>query len=114
MDSSLMIVVVDDRDIGTMIETGVARTLGKMIITYTSQEYGSNVMISQYSLCHTRSVESLQLAVKHISYIFNKTPMLERLGHEVQFFPVSNTLKGNLQVALKDKEFGIHFNPKNK
>lgn len=112
MECPLMIAVIDDKDISTMIEIGIAKSLGKMIITHTSKNFGSNLMISQYALCHTKTLEGLRLAIKHVNYIYNETPILERIGKEVQIFPVADNLKNTLRLTLKDQEFGIHFNPK--
>lgn len=112
MECPLMIAVIDDKDISTMIEIGIAKSLGKMIITHTSKNFGSNLMISQYALCHTKTIEGLRLAIKHVNYIYSETPVLERIGKEIQIFPVAENLKKTLKSTLKDQELGIHFNPK--
>ena len=62
-DCTTMIAVIDDRDMGTIFEMGYAAALGKDIITYSSKDYGLNVMIERCVRYHARSIGQVSLAL---------------------------------------------------
>jgi len=56
----IMLAVIDDRDPGTMFELGFAACLGIDTYTFTSHDYGLNVMISGGVRGHARGMSQLR------------------------------------------------------
>lgn len=61
----LVVAVIDDRDTGTTWEMGYAHGKGKRIVTYTTQDYGLNVMLQACVCAHVKSLANL-------AYLFQK------------------------------------------
>jgi nucleoside 2-deoxyribosyltransferase len=55
-----LLAVIDDRDQGVTWEIGYAYARAKRIATYTSQNYGLNVMISECVSAHLRGMTQLE------------------------------------------------------
>lgn len=56
-NSAIMIACIDNRDPGTMFEIGYAVAHNKPVITYSFENYGSNIMISQSTIYHANITE---------------------------------------------------------
>jgi nucleoside 2-deoxyribosyltransferase len=54
-----LIAVIDDYDTGTVWEMGYAHAKGKGIFTYSSQQYGINIMLEQSILSHCQTTKEL-------------------------------------------------------
>lgn len=67
-DCSMMIAVIDDRDIGTIWEMGYATSAGKPIISLSNQDYGLNVMLAESVQAHVKNLEEMLLAIYDPSY----------------------------------------------
>lgn len=87
-ESDVMVAVIDDRDTGTMWEMGCrygrwldryrcldrrhapckddARTDCPMIITYTDNDYGVNLMLTESIACHCKGEAELEVFLKNL------------------------------------------------
>lgn len=85
MECNTMLAVVDGRDIGTMFEIGffTSKRLSQkdnLLITFTNNSFGLNVMIQQSVDAHLKGVESLS-ELLHISNCNN-----EICNNQLSFF----------------------------
>lgn len=55
--SDILIACIDNRDPGTMFEIGYAIAQNKPVITYSFENFGSNIMISQSTVYHANITE---------------------------------------------------------
>lgn len=62
-DSDLMVAVIDGRDIGVLVEIGLAFARDIPIITYTDENFGLNLMVAEAVHAHCKGVEQLCEAV---------------------------------------------------
>jgi nucleoside 2-deoxyribosyltransferase len=69
-DSEIILAVIDGRDPGVMFELGYGHALGKLIITYTNQDFGLNVMVANCATAHVRGMAQLQELLR--TYDFDK------------------------------------------
>lgn len=60
LNSDLIIACIDNRDPGTMFEIGYGVANNKHIITYSWENYGVNIMISQSTVYHANITEDNQ------------------------------------------------------
>lgn len=58
-DADLLLAVVDDRDSGVMFEIGYAFRAHVPIVTYTANNYGSNLMLAHSIIGHTKTLEDV-------------------------------------------------------
>ena len=65
---SMMVAVIDDRDIGTIWEMGYATATKKPIISFSNQDYGLNVMLAESVQAHVKNLEEMMLAIYTPSY----------------------------------------------
>lgn len=77
--SHIILALVDDRDPGTIMEIGYAVGKDKPVITYSGQDYGVNLMISNSSVAHYTNLREMVEFVyedgeylKDVYYAFNK------------------------------------------
>lgn len=56
-DANIIIACIDNRDPGTMFEIGYAIAKNKPVITYSFENYGCNIMISQSAVYHANITE---------------------------------------------------------
>lgn len=54
-----VLALIDDRDPGTIWEMGYAHGKGKRIVTYTTQNFGLNVMLQSCVVAHVRNLSNL-------------------------------------------------------
>ena len=64
--STVVIANIDDRDTGTMFEIGYAVAKGIPVFTYSTHNYGCNIMISQSCVAHTTDITVLPKWIKQI------------------------------------------------
>ena len=67
--ANIIIAVTDDFDPGTMFEIGYAHSYSKLILTYSACGYDSNVMISQASDAHYKSLSLLKSELRTGKFI---------------------------------------------
>ena len=67
-DCSLMVAVIDDRDIGTIWEMGYATSAGKPIISLSNSNHGLNVMLAESVQAHVLSVDDMMHAIMDPEY----------------------------------------------
>ena len=97
-DSDLMLAVIDDRDSGVMFEIGYAYRASIPIVTYTSKNYGSNLMLAHSIIGHTKIIES----VREVLRIGNPHLALERKVTEYGAAVAEIQFKFKSTVALKE------------
>jgi len=72
-DASMVLAVIDDRDVGVLFELGFAYAKDVPILTYTDQSYGMNLMLAMSITAHTKGhaqlQEALQLFVRYFSQL---------------------------------------------
>jgi nucleoside 2-deoxyribosyltransferase len=72
-EADMVVAVIDGRDTGVVWELGYAYAQSNLsgfpdIVTYTSQDYGLNVMIQECVDAHVRSIAELVNVVKNKNY----------------------------------------------
>jgi len=67
-DASLMVAVIDDRDVGTIWEMGYGTALGIPIISISNHSYGLNVMLAESVSAHVLSIEEMLVAIHDPDY----------------------------------------------
>jgi len=60
---TLMIAVIDDKDVGTMWEMGYATAKGKPIISISNKNYGLNVMLAESVRAHVLDIPQMFAAI---------------------------------------------------
>jgi len=79
-NSDMMIAVIDERDTGVMFEMGYAFRSHVPIVTFTSHDYGVNLMLSHSVVGHAKSLEELA-AVLRLGYgAISKSASTEEYG----------------------------------
>ena len=61
----VVLAVIDDRDTGTIWEMGYAAAKGKRIVSYSSQNYGLNVMLQSCVCAHVVKLPDLAYLFQH-------------------------------------------------
>lgn len=70
--SDIVLALVDDRDPGTIMEIGYAAGKDIPVVTYSGQNYGVNLMISNSSVAHYTDLKAMvQFIWEHGSYLHN-------------------------------------------
>jgi nucleoside 2-deoxyribosyltransferase len=60
LDADLVVAVIDDKDTGTIWEMGFAHAKGIDIVSFTNQNYGVNLMLSESVVAHCRGIGELE------------------------------------------------------
>jgi nucleoside 2-deoxyribosyltransferase len=66
--SSIIVAVIDDRDIGTIWEMGYAVAQGKRVISISNENYGLNIMLAESVQAHVNSIEDMVQALINPHY----------------------------------------------
>lgn len=69
--SNLIIACIDNRDPGTMFEIGYSVANNKPVITYSFENYGCNIMISQSTIYHANITEDDCTELIKMLYLLN-------------------------------------------
>lgn len=63
-NSSGVVAVIDDRDVGTIWEMGFAHACQKPTISISNQDYGLNVMLAESVQAHVRTLDDMVKAIR--------------------------------------------------
>ena len=98
--ADLIVSLIDDKDTGTSIEIGIALKNKTPVITYSSNDYGVNLMLASSVLTHTKTLKKLENAMNCFYDNFN---FIKTLYSQNNLYSITKVIQ-----VIKDKlpEFG--------